>query len=232
LSRSLAQVQVNLLVFQHSLNVYRESAMSQPKGRLYILSAPSGAGKTSLVAALLEKLTKLEVSVSHTTRTPRPGEKDGVNYHFVSKEEFQQLVANGAFFESAEVFGNYYGTSQQAVEERMAAGVDVILEIDWQGAQQVRQKMPDAISVFILPPSQDALRERLNSRGQDSEAIIEGRMQQAISEMSHYPEYDYLLVNDDFQKALNELAAIFVTQRLTLDSQQQCQAGLLENLLK
>ncbi|MDR9469195.1 guanylate kinase [Marinospirillum sp.] len=206
--------------------------MSQPQGRLYILSAPSGAGKTSLVAALLEKLPKLEVSVSHTTRAPRPGEEDGINYHFVSKAEFQKLVDEGAFFESAEVFGNYYGTSQQAVEQRMAAGVDVILEIDWQGAQQVRRKMPEAISVFILPPSQEALRERLNNRGQDSEAIIEGRMQQAINEMSHYPEYDYLLVNDDFQQALNELQAIFITQRLTLDSQQQSQAGLLENLLK
>lgn len=206
--------------------------MPQPKGRLYILSAPSGAGKTSLVSALLKKLPKLEVSVSHTTRAPRPGEENGVNYHFVSKTEFQQLLEKGVFFESAEVFGNYYGTSQQIVEQRMAAGVDVILEIDWQGAQQVRKKMPEAISVFILPPSQEALRERLNNRGQDSDEIIEGRMQQAISEMSHYPEYDYLLVNDSFQQALNELEAIFITQRLTLDSQQQSRADLLESLLK
>ncbi|SFC33348.1 guanylate kinase [Marinospirillum celere] len=206
--------------------------MSLAQGRLYILSAPSGAGKTSLVAALLDQLPHLEVSISHTTRAPRPGEEDGKNYHFVEREAFQQLVEQGAFFESAEVFGNYYGTSQQAVEERLAAGVDVILEIDWQGAQQVRKKMPEALSIFILPPSQQALRERLQARGQDTAEVIEGRMQQAISEMSHYPEYDYLVINDDFTQALAELKAIFVTQRLTLQSQEQCQAALLEDLLK
>jgi len=206
--------------------------MSLAPGRLFILSAPSGAGKTSLVAALLEKLPRLEVSVSHTTRAPRPGEEDAVNYHFVSPAEFQQLVEEGVFFESAQVFGNYYGTSQRAVEERMAAGVDVILEIDWQGAQQVRKKLPEAISIFILPPSQGALRERLLSRGQDSEAVVENRMQQAISEMSHYPEYDYLLINDDFSQTLKELEAIFMAQRLTLDSQKMSQAKLLEGLLR
>ncbi|WP_114416855.1 guanylate kinase [Marinospirillum perlucidum] len=206
--------------------------MSQPQGRLYILSAPSGAGKTSLVAALLEKLARLEVSVSHTTRSPRPGEKDGVNYHFTSQEAFLQLREEGAFFESAEVFGNYYGTAQKSVEERMAAGVDVILEIDWQGAQQVRKKMPEATSIFILPPSQAALRERLEQRGQDSKEVIDGRMRQAISEMSHYPEYDYLVINDDFEQALKELEAIFVAQRLTRDNQQiSCQA-LLADLLQ
>lgn len=208
-----------------------ELTTQQPKGRLYILSAPSGAGKTSLVAALLQQLPLLEVSVSHTTRAPRPGEQDGVNYHFVSKEAFQQLQQQGAFFESAEVFGNFYGTSQQAVEARLAAGVDVILEIDWQGAQQVRKKMPDAVGVFILPPSQQALRERLNARGQDSAEIIEGRMQQAISEMSHYPEYNYLVINDDFAQALEELKAIFMAGRLERDIQQQRCTALLADLV-
>lgn len=205
--------------------------MSLPSGRLFILSAPSGAGKTSLVAALLAKLPRLEVSVSHTTRAPRPGEVDGADYHFVSPAQFEQLLEEGAFFESAEVFGNYYGTSQRAVEERLAAGVDVILEIDWQGAQQVRQQWPEALSIFILPPSQEALRERLMGRGQDSEETIEGRMKQAISEMSHYPEYDYLLINDDFSAALKELEAIFLAQRLTLACQKISQANLLEGLL-
>lgn len=208
-----------------------ESTPKQPKGCLYILSAPSGAGKTSLVAALLQQVPLLEVSVSHTTRAPRPGEQDGVNYHFVDKEAFQLLQQQGAFFESAEVFGNFYGTSQQTVETRLAAGVDVILEIDWQGAQQVRSKMPEAIGVFILPPSQQALRERLNARGQDSAEIIEGRMQQAISEMSHYPEYDYLVINDDFAQALEELKAIFMARRLELVTQQQRCAELLADLV-
>ena len=205
--------------------------MKPTLGRLYILSAPSGAGKTSLVAALLERLANLEVSVSHTTRLARPGEKDGVNYHFVCQEVFQKLVGQGAFFESAEVFGNFYGTAQQSVEERLAAGQDVILEIDWQGARQVRKKMPDAISIFILPPSQQALQERLNHRGQDSAEIIAGRMQQAISEMSHYPEYDYLVVNDRFEQALQELEAIFVSNRLLVARQQQARQELLQQLL-
>ena len=205
--------------------------MTLPLGCLYILSAPSGAGKTSLVAALLERIEDLEVSVSHTTRNPRPGEKDGVNYHFVSQEEFQTLVDQGAFFESAEVFGNFYGTAQKSVEERLAAGKDVILEIDWQGAQQVRKQMPQALSVFILPPSQAALKQRLTQRGQDAAEVIAGRMQQARSEMSHYPEYDYLVVNDDFEQAVKELEAIFISNRLSLARQQQAHKNLLLSLL-
>jgi len=205
--------------------------MSQSKGRLYVISAPSGAGKTSLVAALLKELSQLEVSVSHTTRKMRPGEKDGVNYHFVEKQTFQSLVDAGAFFEYAEVFGNFYGTSRLAVQERLEAGVDVILEIDWQGAQQVRKQMPEAIGVFILPPSLSALNERLNARGQDSAEVIQGRMRQAISEMSHWKEYDYLLVNDDFSQALSELKAIFVANRLELVRQQEKNAALLAELV-
>ncbi len=200
------------------------------KGLLYVVSAPSGAGKTSLVAALLQKLAQVEVSVSHTTRPMRPGEQDGVNYHFVDQPAFQALINQGAFFEHAQVFGNFYGTSRLAINQRLEAGMDVILEIDWQGAQQVRQQQPDAIGIFILPPSLQALRERLNARGQDSEAVIEGRMQQAMSEMSHWQEYDYLIINDDFSQALSELNAIFVAKRLELAKQRTKNAALLAEL--
>lgn len=205
--------------------------MSQSKGHLYVISAPSGAGKTSLVAALLKKIDRLEVSVSHTTRTARSGEENGVNYHFVDKPAFQALIDQGAFFEHAKVFGNYYGTSRLAINARLEAGIDVILEIDWQGAGQVRKQMPEAIGIFILPPSLQALRERLNARGQDSADVIEGRMQQAISEMSHWQEYDYLLVNDEFSQALSELKAIFVAKRLELAKQRLEKASLLAELL-
>ncbi|KZY85248.1 guanylate kinase, partial [Oleiphilus sp. HI0069] len=160
------------------------------QGRLYVVSAPSGAGKTSLVAALLEADSGIEVSVSHTTRQARPGEVDGVNYHFVSIPEFEQLISESGFLEHAKVFDNYYGTSKTWLEQRMALGQDVILEIDWQGAQQVRELMPDTVSIFILPPSKAALRERLQGRGQDSEEVIERRMADATSESSHYHEYD------------------------------------------
>lgn len=207
------------------------SQSTQSKGCLYVISAPSGAGKTSLVAALLKELNQLEVSVSHTTRKMRPGEKDGVNYHFVERQAFQALADAGNFFEYAEVFGNFYGTSRLAVQERLEAGVDVILEIDWQGAQQVRKQMPEAGGIFILPPSLSALDERLNARGQDSAEVIKGRMQQAISEMSHWQEYDYLLVNDDFSLALSELKAIFVANRLELARQQEKNAALLAELV-
>lgn len=200
------------------------------QGRLYVLSAPSGAGKTSLVAALLQILKQVEVSVSHTTRPMRSGEQDGVNYHFVNKQAFQTLVEQGAFFEHAKVFGNDYGTSRLAINQRLEAGMDVILEIDWQGAQQVRVQQPEAIGVFILPPSLQALRDRLNARGQDSEAVIEGRMQQAMSEMSHWHEYDYLVINDDFTQALGELNAIFVAKRLELAQQRTKNAILLAEL--
>lgn len=164
--------------------------MNQSSGTLYIVSAPSGAGKTSLVTALIKADPRVSVSVSHTTRAMRPGEEHGVNYHFVSHDEFKALIAKGDFLEHAEVFGNFYGTSRSALQEVLDRGNDLILEIDWQGAQQVRKLMPEARSVFILPPSQQALRERLDGRGQDSEAIIAGRMKEAVSEMVHYDEYE------------------------------------------
>lgn len=201
------------------------------QGQLYIVSAPSGAGKTSLVAALLKADTAIEVSVSHTTRKSRPGEQDGVNYHFVDVAEFEELIKEGAFLEHAKVFDNYYGTSLPWIESRLAVGQDVILEIDWQGAQQVRRLKPDAMSIFILPPSKAALRERLTNRGQDSNDIIEGRMAQAESESSHYPEYDYLVINDEFDQALADLKSIFRAHRLLTPNQAQRNENILVDLL-
>lgn len=200
-------------------------------GNLFIISAPSGAGKTSLVNALLQRLQQVQVSVSHTTRAQRPGERDGVNYHFVSAAVFQQLFDAGDFLESAEVFGNRYGTSQQWVQQTLRSGIDVILEIDWQGAQQVRRLMPAALSVFILPPSRAALEQRLTGRGQDDPQVIAARMAKAVDEMSHYPEADYLLVNDQFDVALDELCAIITASRLNLASQQVRYQQLLSGLL-
>ena len=205
--------------------------MSCCPGNLYIVSAPSGAGKTSLVQALMAALDNLCVSISHTTRPGRPGEIDGVNYHFVTPEQFAQMLNEGAFLESAQVFGNHYGTSQQWVRDTLATGSDVILEIDWQGAQQVRRLMPEATSIFILPPSLTALQERLNKRGQDPAAVIAQRMAAAISEMSHYAEADYLLINDQFDTALQELRAILIAGRLRIAKQQLRQAQRLAELL-
>jgi len=205
--------------------------MTALPGTLYIVSAPSGAGKTSLVKALLDALPDIRLSVSHTTRAMRPGETDGVNYHFVDCATFTNLLEHGDFLEHAEVFGNYYGTSQAALERDLAEGHDLILEIDWQGAQQVRRKLPHAESIFILPPSQAALRQRLDNRGQDSAEIIERRMREAVSEMSHYVEYDYLIINDDFASALEDLKSIFRTRQLRLDRQQRRHDDLLVDLL-
>jgi guanylate kinase len=205
--------------------------MSASTGTLYIVSAPSGAGKTSLVKALLDAQPQVRVSVSHTTRPMRPGEVDGVNYHFVSREEFQERLSHNEFLEHAEVFGNLYGTSQRWLEQTLSEGFDLILEIDWQGAQQVRRLMPQAKSIFILPPSQEALRQRLTNRGQDSDEVIEKRMREAVSEMTHFVEYDYLVINDDFAHALIDLQAIFRANQLLQPSQQQRFQGLLEQLL-
>ena len=201
-------------------------------GTLYIVSAPSGAGKSSLLRALLESMGgELVLSVSHATRDPRPGEVDGKDYHFVDVETFNELISQGAFLEHAQVFDNYYGTSRQSVEAQLSAGLDVILEIDWQGARLVRAQMPQAVGIFILPPSRDALRERLQDRGQDDDDVIERRMRDAMSEMSHYKEYDYLVINDVFQAAQDELAAIVHSHRLRLEVQGQRNAELLATLL-
>jgi guanylate kinase len=205
--------------------------MSATTGTLYIVSAPSGAGKTSLVKALVDAQPQVRVSVSHTTRAMRPGEVDGVNYHFVSREDFLARLERNEFLEHAEVFGNLYGTSQRWLEDTLAEGFDLILEIDWQGAQQVRRLMPKAKSIFILPPTQEALRQRLNNRGQDSDEIIEKRMREAVSEMSHYVEYDYLVINDDFAHALIDLQSIFRANQLIQTTQQQRHARLLGELL-
>ncbi len=205
--------------------------MKHSSGTLFIISAPSGAGKTSLVKALTDDLNHIRVSVSHTTRAMRPGEHDGVNYHFVDRAEFERMNAQGDFIEQAEVFGNFYGTSRRALQQTLDEGHDLILEIDWQGAQQVRELMPAARSIFILPPSQQALRQRLTNRGQDSDEIIEGRMREAVSEMEHYAEYEFVIINDDFATALEDLKAVFRANRLQLDGQQQRHGELLSQLL-
>lgn len=201
------------------------------RGTLFTLSAPSGAGKTSLVKALLEAMPELTVSVSHTTRPMRPGEEDGVNYHFVSHEQFENMLEADAFLESAEVFGNFYGTSSQWVQDTLAGGKDVILEIDWQGADQVRQLLPDTCSIFILPPSSSALEERLQGRGQDDAEVIAKRMQAAVDEMSHYQAADYLVINDDFDLALRDLQTIVSSTRLLTDQQEMRHSDLLKDLL-
>jgi guanylate kinase len=206
--------------------------MTTVPGTLYIVSAPSGAGKTSLVKALLDAMPEVRVSVSHTTRAMRPGEMDGVNYHFVSRDAFLEMLEHNDFLEHAEVFGNLYGTSLKALARTLEEGHDLILEIDWQGAQQVRNLLPQAKSIFILPPSREALRQRLTNRGQDSETIIDTRMREAVSEMVHYVEYDYLIINDDFTHALEDLKSVFRANQLHQPTQSQRFTGLLANLLQ
>lgn len=205
--------------------------MQQSQGTLFTVSAPSGAGKTSLVARLLDEMDDVQVSISHTTRDMRPGEMDGVNYHFVSHDTFESMLRSAAFLEHAQVFDNHYGTSQKWVEDTLNSGRDVILEIDWQGAQQVRKLLPETVSIFILPPSQNALRERLTGRGQDEESVISRRMAAAVEEMSHFVEGDYVVINDDFETALQELKAILLSHRLRLNRQQQRHRDLLTALL-
>jgi guanylate kinase len=202
------------------------------KGTLYIISAPSGAGKTSLVHAVVATLPDVVVSVSHTTRKMRDGEVDGKDYHYVDEPHFQEMIANDEFLEHASVFGNRYGTSKQQIQDQLLSGKDVILEIDWQGARQIRQLMSGCKSIYILPPSIQALRDRLHSREQDSDDVIESRMREAVSEMMHYAEFDYIVINDDFDQAREELASIFVCNRMLLDHQQQRHVDLLAGLLK
>ena len=189
--------------------------MNTLPGILYIISAPSGAGKTSLVKALLKANSGIRLSVSYTTRTPRSGEVEGRDYHFVSREQFKGMLANQEFLESAEVYGNYYGTSKTNIERDLATGRDILLEIDWQGATQVRQHFIDAVSIYILPPSFNALRTRLTGRGQDSPEVIEHRLAAAAEDVSHAEGFDYIIVNDDFDEALLDLTAIARSVRLT-----------------
>ncbi len=202
------------------------------KGKLYIISAPSGAGKTSLVKRLVADLDQLTVSVSHTTRKMRVGETHGKDYFFSTVDDFKKMIAKNAFLEHAKVFDNYYGTAQQSVEYYLDNGIDVILEIDWQGAQQVRKMLPDCLSIFILPPSIEVLQQRLENRGQDSKEIIDRRMQDAVQEMSHCDEFNYLIVNDNFDQALAELRGVVVSHRLEIQRQLKQLAPLLERLIK
>ncbi|WP_233080013.1 guanylate kinase [Rheinheimera soli] len=200
-------------------------------GNLFIISAPSGAGKSTLINALLKQHADMQLSVSHTTRSPRPGESNGVQYHFTDIPAFKQLIAQQQFIEWAEVFGNYYGTSKAALADKLAQGIDVFLDIDWQGARQIKQQLPFVTSIFILPPSVEALEQRLNQRGQDSAEVIAGRMAKARDEISHADEYDYWVVNDDLELALQQFSGIIQTQRLKQQKQAIRQQKLISGLL-
>lgn len=205
--------------------------MATSKGTLFIITAASGTGKTSLVKELLARTDDLVVSVSHTTREPRRGEVDGEHYYFTSKEEFIRLVGEAEFLEHAEVFGNYYGTSKTAVNDLLNAGIDVILEIDWQGALQVKKLFPKVVMIFILPPSRDELRRRLMNRAQDSIKTIEQRLAGSVREMQEYVNFDYVVINDDFNTALSELQAIVTTYRLAIARQSTQHEELISSLL-
>lgn len=203
------------------------------KGTLFIVSAPSGAGKSSLINALLKKFNlddSLRLSISHTTRAPRPGEVDHESYHFVSVEEFESLIERNAFFEHAKVFDNYYGTSKEIVLDWINQGKDVLFDIDWQGARLIKEQVPEAIKIFILPPSLDALRQRLIKRGQDDMDVINKRMAQAMSEISHYDEYDYVIINDDFDESLITLRSIILSKRAELESLHNNNQALLDDM--
>jgi len=201
------------------------------RGTLYIVAAPSGAGKSSIVNAVLERDPNISLSISFTSRQPRPGERHAEHYHFIDAAEFESMVAAGDFFEHALVHGDWKGTARQSVEPQLASGRDVLLEIDWQGARQVRSRIPDAVSVFILPPSRAALETRMRKRGQDSEAVIAQRLAAAREEMSHYGEFDYVIVNEDFQTAVGEMCSIFTASRLRKDAQVARHARLITSLL-
>lgn len=201
------------------------------QGKLFVISAPSGAGKTSLVARCLKDNPHLRVSVSHTTRPPRAGEVNGENYYFVDKPTFEHMINESKFLESAVVFDNFYGTSQHEVETRLAAGEDLILEIDWQGAEQVRKQFKNCSSIFILPPSLDVLKQRLSDRGKDDANVIARRLAKAQEEIAHYVEFDYLLINDDFEQAAKELNAIFLNSFILKKAQSEPMQKLLLNLL-
>ena len=223
-SSAQSQQQIDYL-----LNNNTSQAVSE--ATLFIVSAPSGAGKTSLVKALQEVIENITVSVSHTTRKPRPGEVDGSDYHFVSVEEFKRIQASQGFLESAQVFDRYYGTARATVEESLAQGIDVILEIDWQGAQQVREQFQDSVSIFILPPSLEILEQRLRQRAQDNEETIARRMQDALSEISHHTEYDFLILNDEFDDTLESFKSIILSSRQTNRRQIILHRQIINNLL-
>ena len=201
------------------------------RGTLFIVAAPSGAGKSSIVNAVLKDTPGIALSISYTSRAPRPGERHAQHYHFIGVDEFQRMIAAGDFFEHALVHGDYKGTARQSVEPQLAAGLDVLLEIDWQGARQVRAQMPDALSVFILPPSRQALESRMRSRGQDSEEVIAQRLAAAREEMSHYDEFDFLIVNDEFDAAVLEMQSIFLASRQRQAVQAERHAALIAALL-
>ncbi len=200
-------------------------------GNVYIVAAPSGGGKTSLVRHLVTTLNAIEVSISHTTRAMRPGETDGIDYFFTTEEQFKSMIDEGAFIEHAQVFNHYYGTSAKPIIDKLQQGIDVILDIDWQGAQQMRRIFPNAVSIFIIPPSLEELKRRLMNRRQDNDEVITGRMVRAQDELSHYSEFDYIIVNDNFEHAAVELRAIVIANRLRIEKQVNKQAKLLSFLL-
>jgi guanylate kinase len=211
--------------------------MATSNANLFIVAAPSGAGKSSLISALLQRaqeghlINAAQLSVSHTTRSAREGEVDGEHYHFIQPEQFEKMIAENAFYEHAKVFQNYYGTSTSAISQTLSVGIDVLLDIDWQGARQVKKITPSVVSIFILPPSKEELNTRLVSRGKDSDEIIQSRMQQAQQEMSHYNEFDYVIVNDNFTDALDQLITIVKSHSLRLPQQQSRHQDLIASLL-
>lgn len=199
--------------------------------QLFILSAPSGAGKTSMVRETCSRVDNLTVSVSHTTRPKRPKDTDGVDYHFVDEPAFHEMIAGAEFLEHAKVFDNYYGTSHKSVEDMLKTGTDVLLEIDWQGADQVRRLIPEACSIFIVPPTREALESRLRGRASDSDAVIERRIADAVSDMRHFSNYDYLIINDDFEQAVTELGAIVISKRLKVNRQAEERSDIISALI-
>lgn len=209
----------------------KKEVLMTVEGTLYVVASPSGGGKTSLINGLVRALDNIDVAISHTTRPIRPGEKDEQNYFFVSDNDFQSMIKANAFIEYASVFGHYYGTSKEQIEQRLSNGIDVLLDIDWQGARQINALFSNVVSVFIMPPSLDALRERLCDRAQDDEQVIESRMKKAQDEMSHYNEFDFLIVNDVFEEALNQLSCLVRAERLKTPYQQIARKTLLSNLL-
>jgi guanylate kinase len=212
--------------------------MANSIASLFIVAAPSGAGKSSLISAFLQRAQEghffnlAQLSVSHTTRQPRDGEINGEHYHFVSVDTFKNMISEDAFYEHAQVFENFYGTSKSAIADKLTQGIDVLLDIDWQGARQIKQLNPEVVSIFILPPSKDELNARLVSRGKDASDVIESRMKQAQQEMSHYDEFDYVIVNDNFTHALDELITVVKANSLRTSQQETRHKSLIESLVK